>query len=482
MNRIEVIGLGAGDINQLPLGVYRKLTKTDSMVYTRTLDHPVIETLEEEDVQFSSFDAMYEAEDEFSTVYQKIVAFLLEKATEEDVVYTVPGHPMLAEKTVQLLLEQDEVQVEILGGQSYLDALFASLKIDPIDGFQFVDGTSFERRQLNYEQHLVFCQVYDRFIASEVKLTLLEDLPPHLEITIVEAAGTEQEKLVKVPLEELDRSVEVNNLTSVYVPPVPHTQLNHTFSRIHEVIQTLRAPGGCPWDQAQTHESLRAHTIEEVYELIDAIDNEDDDNIIEELGDLLMHILLHSQIGEDAGYFSIDDVIQSITDKMIHRHPHVFSDVAVDSVDEVITNWDALKREEKGKERESILDGIPKHLPSLAKASKLQEKSAKVGFDWTEVSDIWKKLDEEIAEVKEAIASEVTVDIEDEFGDVLFVIANLIRFYKINPEVALNGANNKFTSRFTYIEEALKASGKKLEESTLEEMDYYWEKAKEREG
>lgn len=482
MSKIEILGLGAGDINQLPLGIYRKLIDAKKVIYTRTLDHPVIETLQKEGVVFSSFDAMYEAEDGFSAVYHNIAQFLLEKAGQEEIIYTVPGHPMLAEKTVQLLIEQDEITIEIIGGQSYLDALFASLKIDPIDGFQFVDGTSFERRQLNYEQHLVFCQVYDRFIASEVKLTLLEDLPPEYEVVLIEAAGTEDERLTRLPLEELDHSVEVNNLTSLYVPPVPHSQLNHTFSRIVEVMRTLRGPGGCPWDQAQTHESLREHTIEEVYELIDAIDNEDDDNIIEELGDLLMHIVLHSQIGEDAGYFTIDDVIHSITNKMIHRHPHVFGNADVDSIEEVVTNWDTLKQEEKGKARDSVLDGIPKHLPALAKAYKLQRKAAKVGFDWTEVADIWQKLEEEIAEVKEAITSRDIADIEDEFGDVLFVVANLIRFYKINPEVALNGANNKFTSRFTFIEEALKKSGKRFEESTLEEMDYYWDQAKEREG
>jgi tetrapyrrole methylase family protein/MazG family protein len=481
MSRIEVIGLGAGDLEQLPLGIYRKLLQTKDIIYTRTLDHPVIESLAAEDVQFASFDDMYEAETDFAVVYQRIVGFLLDKAKTSDILYTVPGHPMLAEQTVQLLLDQDEVEVEIIGGQSYLDAVFASLKIDPIEGFQFVDGTSFERRQLNYEQHLVFCQVYDQFIASEVKLTLLEDLPPEYEIIIVEAAGTKQESLVKLPLEELDHAVEVNNLTSVYVPPIAHDKLNHKFSRIVEVIRALRAPGGCPWDQKQTHESLREYTIEEVYELIDAIDNEDDENIIEELGDLLMHILLHSQIGEDAGYFSIDDVIQSITDKMIHRHPHVFGDAAVDSVDDVITNWEVLKREEKGKQRESVLDGMPKHLPSLSKAYKLQHKAAKVGFDWTEVSSIWEKLKEEVAEVDQAIESGVKEDIEDEFGDVLFVIANLSRFYKINPEVALNGANNKFISRFTYIEKELERTGEKIEESSLAKMDDLWNKAKERE-
>ncbi|MCF3944464.1 nucleoside triphosphate pyrophosphohydrolase [Oceanobacillus alkalisoli] len=478
---IEVIGLGAGDINQLSIGVYKKLLNSEAIVYTRTLDHPVITDLQQEGVRFYSFDKIYEEMEDFAGVYEKISTYLLDKAKDGPVIYTVPGHPMLAERTVQLLLEQDEVPVEISGGQSYLDALFTSLEIDPIEGFQFVDGTSFERRQLNYEQHLVFCQVYDSFIASEVKLSLLEDLPPEYEVTIVEAAGTEKEQLTKLRIEDLDRTVEVSNLTSVYVPPIQHDELSHRFSRLVEVIAALRGPDGCPWDQKQTHESLRAHTIEEVYELIDAIDQEDDDNITEELGDLLMHVVLHSQIGADSGYFSIEDVILSATEKMIHRHPHVFGDVQVDSAAEVLTNWDALKQQEKGKQRDSILEGIPKHLPALAKAAKIQQKAAKVGFDWAEAKDVWAKLEEEVKEVKAAITSGVAEDIEDEFGDVLFVLANLTRFYQINAEVALNRANRKFISRFTHIEQRIKRQGKRLEEATLDEMEAYWQEAKESE-
>ncbi|WP_067729687.1 bifunctional methyltransferase/pyrophosphohydrolase YabN [Oceanobacillus damuensis] len=483
MNRIEVIGLGAGDVDQLPLGIYKKLTQSNTRIYTRTIDHPVIETLLTEGVRFEAFDAMYEAEEQFGAVYDRIANALIGYAKEHDgtLIYTVPGHPMLAEKTVQLLLDQTEVEVEIAGGQSYLDDLFTSLKIDPIEGFQFADGTSFARSDLDYRHHLIFCQVYDRFVASEVKLALLEDLPPDYVVTIVEAAGSKQEKIVSVPLEELDHSMEISNLTSVYVPPAHETMLNHTFNRLREVMARLRGPGGCPWDQEQTHESLREYTIEEVYELIDAIDAEDDNNMIEELGDILMHVMLHSQIGEDDGFFTIDDVIRSITDKMIFRHPHVFADTKVDSVEDVTKNWEQLKKEEKGEQRKSVLDGVPKHLPSLAKAFKLQKKAAKVGFNWDDASDIWTKLDEEIKEVQEAIERKSTDEIEDEFGEVLFVLANLTRYYKINPEIALNRANRKFISRFTFIEEQLNKQGQDINKATLEEMDAYWDQAKERE-
>jgi tetrapyrrole methylase family protein / MazG family protein len=482
MNKIDVIGLGAGDIDQLQLGLYKKLLQEKQTIFTRTIDHPVIRSLKEEGVSFEAFDQLYEAEDGFQEVYQNIVDTLLEHAKHRSLIYTVPGHPMLAEKTVQLLLEQEEVEVNVLGGQSYLDDLFTALRIDPIEGFQFVDGTAFSRSDLNYRQHLLFCQVYDRFIASEVKLSLLEDLPADYMVTIVEAAGSEAEQIRQVPLEELDHAMEISNLTSVYVPPVSETLLNHTFTRLREVIAVLRSPEGCPWDRKQTHESLREYAIEEVYELIDAIDNQDDENMVEELGDILLQVMLHSQIGEDDGYFTVDDVIRAVTDKMIHRHPHVFADRHVDSVEEVYKNWEELKKEEKPGERTSVLDGVPKNLPSLAKAVKLQKKAAKTGFDWDEVEDIWAKLTEELDEVKEAISSDNKEEIEKEFGDILFVIANLSRYYKINPEVALNRTNEKFTSRFAFIEEQLGEQQKDIQKATLQEMDELWDKAKEREG
>lgn len=477
-HKIEIIGLGAGDIDQLSLGIYKKLLNVKGTVYTRTMDHPVIVTLQQEGVTFKSFDENYEAEAQFEEVYQTIAKKLIEAARHSPIIYTVPGHPMLAEKTVQLLLEQNEIEVAVVGGQSYLDDLFTALKIDPIEGFQFVDGTSFERSQLDYRNHIVFCQVYDRFIASDVKLSLLEDLPADYQVKIIEAVGSEQEVINTIPLSELDHAMEISNLTSVYVPPAPPKLLNHTFTRLRGIITILRGPNGCPWDQAQTHESLREYAIEEVYELIEAIDSQDDEGIIEELGDILLQVMLHSQVGEDNGYFMIDDVIRSITDKMIHRHPHVFADQSIDSVAGVIQNWDALKKEEKGKQRESILDGVPKHFPSLAKAYNLQKKAAKVGFDWDDVAAIWLKLKEELKEVEEAIENKDVPEMEKEFGDVLFVLANITRYYKINPEVALNQTNQKFISRFSYIEQRLKEEGKDINETTLEEMDDYWDQAK----
>ncbi|MEQ6377531.1 nucleoside triphosphate pyrophosphohydrolase [Bacillaceae bacterium S4-13-58] len=480
MNAIHVVGLGAGDIEQLPVGIYRKLTSSKHVIYTRTHDHPVIEDLKKEGLEFYSFDSIYEQNDQFQEVYEQIASFLLEKASEQEIIYAVPGHPMLAEQTTQLLLHNSKgIAVHIEGGQSYLDALFTSLKIDPIEGFQFVDGTSFQRRDINYRHHLVFCQVYDQMIASEIKLELMEDLPEDYPVTVITAAGSTQETIKTIPLYELDRTVTLNNLTSLYVAPVPEELLHHRFETLKEVIATLRGPNGCPWDKKQTHESLRPYLIEEAYEFIQAVDQEDDDGMIEELGDVLLQVMLHSQIGQDEGYFQIEDVIRSITEKMIRRHPHVFGDETVQDADEVLGKWEDIKAEEKGEKKESsILDGISESFPALFRAIEIQKKAAKVGFDWEHAEPMWDKVEEEINEWKSSLVHESESSQELELGDILFAIVNLARYYKINPEIALQRTNHKFISRFSFMENAIKSDNKSISDLSLEELDGYWEKAK----
>jgi len=473
MNEIEVIGLGAGDLEQLPLGIYRKLLNEKSTIFARTIDHPVIHSLEEEGVTFQTFDKLYEQHSNFQTVYEQIVDQLLTHAKHNSIIYAIPGHPMMAEKTVQLLLEQSDVRINIVGGQSFLDDLFTTLKIDPIDGFQLMDATGFSRDEINYRNHLIFCQLYDEFIASEVKLTLLEDLPADYEITIVDTAGSKTETLKKIPLKNLDRYISVSNRISLYVPPVPEELLNHTFPRLRSIIAQLRGENGCPWDKKQTHESLRDYAVEEVYELIEAINNEDDEAIIEELGDVLLQVMLHSQIGEDNGYFTIDDVIEGITKKMIHRHPHVFGDRNENKT------WDELKAEEKPlKETTSILDHVVASSPALLVAYEVQKKVAKVGFDWSDVQEVWDKFYEEMDELTEAIEGNNDTEIEEELGDILFVLVNIAKFYQVNPELALRRSITKFMSRFNYVEEQVKKSKKKFSDFTLEQLDVFWNEKK----
>jgi tetrapyrrole methylase family protein / MazG family protein len=478
---IEVLGLGAGDLEQLPFGVYKKLMKADH-VYLRTKEHPVITELVQEGLGFTSFDSIYEKHDQFEEVYQEIVQKLLEKAKAEQVIYAVPGHPLVAERTVQLLLEygpKEDIDITIGGGQSFIDAIFQSLKIDPVDGFQLLDGTLLKSSQLQIDQHIFISQVYDQFVASNIKLTLMERLPDDYEVVIVTAAGSRNERIERVPLYELDRKVTLDNLTSVYVPPVQDEQIMlKNFSKLREIIAVLRGPNGCPWDKEQTHESLKKYLIEETYEVIEAIDSGDIDHLIEELGDVLLQVMLHAQIGEDEGYFAIEDVIEVLSEKMIRRHPHVFGDKKAENSKEVLRNWQEIKKQEKGERESSLLEGISKSMPNLLRAFEIQKKAAKVGFDWQEITPALEKVKEELEEFENEIKQANFVDAKKEFGDILFAIVNIARFLDINPEEALFGTNEKFIRRFQFIEERVKKSGKSVEEHSLEELDQFWDEAK----
>ncbi|SMQ59650.1 tetrapyrrole methylase family protein / MazG family protein [Bacillus sp. OV166] len=483
VRRIEILGLGAGDLEQLPVGVYKKLLKANSL-FLRTKEHPVVSELEKEGLRYTSFDSIYEKHDQFEEVYQEIVETLLQKAESETIVYAVPGHPLVAERAVQLLLAYGptrDIEISIGGGQSFIDALFTSLKIDPIEGFQLLDGTSLNAAQLQIDQHMIVSQVYDQFVASNVKLTLMEKLPDDYQVYIVTAAGSSQEIIEKVPLFELDRNVSINNLTSVYIPPVKEEQiLLKNFSKLREIIAELRSPTGCPWDREQTHESLKKYLIEETYEVIDAINHEDIDHLIEELGDVLLQVMLHAQIGEDDGYFSIDDIIEGLSAKMIRRHPHVFGNGQADNAEEVVRNWQEIKKQEKGEVPSSLLEGVSMALPNLLRAYELQKKAAKVGFDWQEITPALEKVKEELEEFVNELdgTDEGMARAKGEFGDLLFAFVNVARFLKIHPEEALFETNEKFTRRFRFVEEKVKDSGRTFEEHTLEQLDQYWDEAK----
>jgi len=327
MHQLTIIGLGAGDLDQLVLGTYRKL-KEATCIVARTDQHPAVAELRAEGIVLTSFDEIYETHDSFEHVYDEIVERLLIMCEEQAVTYVVPGHPLVAERTIQLLVEKEReglIQMEIAGGNSFLDPIFAALRIDPIEGFQLLDGTDMKRDDVQMKQHILIGQVYDAFVASEVKLSLMEKYAYDHPVTVVTAAGSTGEQLMTVPLFELDRVTEINNLTTVYVPPVVEREARlKDWSTFREIIAALRAPDGCPWDREQTHASLKRYLIEEAHELLEAIDSEDDDAVIEELGDVLLQVFLHAQIGEDDGYFAMEDVLQSVGSKMIRRHPHVF--------------------------------------------------------------------------------------------------------------------------------------------------------------
>ena len=256
--------------------------------------------------------------------------------------------------------------------------------------------------------------------------------------------------------------------------------MSTAFKKLTEIVDTLMGENGCPWDKVQTRESLKPYLVEEAYETLEALDNNNPEEIKEELGDLLYQVLFHAKISENQNEFNITDVVESISHKMVHRHPHVFKKENLETPEEVVTQWEEIKSKEKGKaNRESVLDGIPPHLPGLLRAQKLQKKAAKQGFDWDKIDDVFDKLDEEVAEFKEAVLSGKETDMTAELGDIIFVLVNIAKFKKIDAEEALRATNNKFIKRFQYIEAEVTKRGKTLKETSLEELEKYWQKAKD---
>jgi tetrapyrrole methylase family protein/MazG family protein len=250
------------------------------------------------------------------------------------------------------------------------------------------------------------------------------------------------------------------------------------FERLVEIMRRLRGPGGCPWDAEQSHESLKRYLLEECYEVIEAIDKNDPGHLKEELGDLMLQPVFHAVIAEERGEFTLDEVLQTICDKLVLRHPHVFGDQVVKTADEQVENWERIKKLEKGDERKSALSGIPPHLPALLKAQKITEKAARVGFDWEHADQVFAKVIEELHEFEETMSAGDELRMEEELGDLLFAIVNLGRFLSLDPEEALRKTIVRFSRRFNHIEETMHARGVKMKEATLAEMESLWEEAK----
>ncbi|CAM3959672.1 nucleoside triphosphate pyrophosphohydrolase [Cohnella lubricantis] len=486
---ITIVGLGSGGEDQLTLGILKTLEQAE-LRFARTAEHPAIADLARRGIVFEPFDAIYEAMDDFEQVYEAIADKLIGIALDNDgreVVYAVPGHPMVAERTVQLLRKQAPergVAVRTLGGESFLDQAFVRLGFDPIEGFQLLDASELSREHLRPRLQTVIGQVYDAFTASDVKLALMNVYPDDHPVVLGQALGVAgEERVLTIPLHELDRQDAYGNLTLVYVPASADDRLRRrSFERLHEIVSILRSPGGCPWDRAQTHASIRKNFIEETFEAIEALDNDDPDNMREEFGDVILQVLLHSQMEEEEGTFDVFDVLAELHDKLIFRHPHVFGGENAQDAEEALRSWEAMKAEEKRRkgvpERQSLLDGIPKDLPALPRAYKIQKKAASVGFDWPDVDGVFDKIEEELAELKQAVKEESPERQKEELGDLLFAAANAARFIKADPEEALAGTNRKFASRFRYIEEQLRIKGRSLDETDLTEMEDLWRSAK----
>ncbi|AWK50376.1 nucleoside triphosphate pyrophosphohydrolase [Clostridium beijerinckii] len=479
---IKIVGLGPGAKDALTIGTVSEL-ESNKNIFLRTEKHPTVDYLKEKKIIFDTYDNVYESIGSFDEVYLNIANDLIKKHDDlGDLVYAVPGHPLVAEKSVFNLIDlckENNIEYKIIPAVSFIDAMIESLGIDPIGGLKVIDSFDIGNQILDKRIGTIVTQVYNQLIASEVKVKLLEQYNDETQIYYVRAAGIEgQESIRIIPLFELDMQEDIDYLTSIYIPK--DLKNKKDFNDILEIIEILRSEDGCAWDREQTHKSLEKALIEESYEVIDAIDQDDDNSLIEELGDVLLQVVFHASIGKEDGYFDISDVIEGICNKMISRHPHVFKDChELNSSEEVLVKWDELKRKEKGYgSLTEEMKGITRGLPALLRAHKVQEKAKKVGFDFDDVSFAINKVKEEIKEVIDVYNTENMEKIKEEIGDLLFSCVNVARFLKVDEEIALNCTIDKFIKRFDYIERATKEKGIKLTNMNIDEMNKLWETSK----
>jgi len=480
---ITIIGLGPGSSEYWTQAAYKILTDSGE-VYLRTARHPSVEDIT---VQTYHFDDWYEQADDLEQVHNRVVAEIVRLGQRaEGVIYAVPGHPNIGEVTVsriRALAETQNLPVTIIPGVSFLGPIFTALKLDMPNNLQIVDAAeivSLHHPPLEPDRPALITHLYPQNL-DQVKRTLLNAYRNDFTITLIQAPGAEAERVRSCSLSELDSQSHPADQHSYLYLPADTTQ--SSFSTFQETIAHLRAPEGCPWDQVQTHQSLRPFLLEETFEVLETLDSGDTVALAEELGDLLLQIVLHTQIAIDTGEFNMGAVIDHINRKLIRRHPHVFGDVTVNGVTEVATNWEAIKRAEKNAKGQSApvasaLDGIPAALPALAQALAVSKRAVRVGFEWPNIEGVLEKIIEEAQEITVAPNQD---NLESEIGDLLFSVVNLARWREIDPESALRATNTRFGRRFRKMEALATANGKSLPELSIEEMDALWEKAKQEE-
>jgi tetrapyrrole methylase family protein/MazG family protein len=495
---ITIVGLGPGRWDDLTLqsrDCFAQAEQAGDTIYFRTLIHPTVEPLRQAFpvLRIESFDAYYEESPEWGTLYQRIAEQVCALAAHQPIIYAVPGHPLVGEATVQLILRlagERGLATRIVAGLSFLEPVCEALSLDPFTaGLQIIDATTLAALRsdeiagrLIPTSPLLIAQVYNRRLASEVKLALGECYPDEWTVKLVRAAGIHNEQSVEtMPLYGLDRQGGANHLSTLYVPPLDELTALRLPETLRFIIYRLRRePDGCPWDRQQTHQSLMRYVLEETYEVVEALEENDMEKLAEELGDLLLQVYLHAEIARQEGNFAIGDVFEQVNAKLIRRHPHVFGDVEVSSAGQVVQNWEAIKRQERasaGKDvqQEGVLDGVPPATPALMMAQEYQKRASKLGFDYRDTGRILEKLNEELRELQEAETPEHQIE---EMGDVLYMTARLARQLHIDAEEALRAANRKFKRRFQAMEHLIREEGRPSESFTPPEWSALWRKVK----
>ena len=452
---ITIVGLGPGTADLLTMETQRRLAAA-SEVYLRTKRHPTVTVLPDK-LRIHSFDHLYQSLPTFEAVYEAIAAEVVRLGQRpKGVIYAVPGHPLVGEATTQRILAlaaEKGATVKIVEGISFIGPTLSVLGLDPLDGLQIADAVVIAGQHhphLAADRPVLLSQLYSREIASEVKLTLMNLYPDEHPITLVRAAGTPEATVRALPLYELDRQPDLDHLTSLYIPPL---EAPSSYETLQDVVAHLRAPDGCPWDRKQTHESLRDGLLEETYEVLEAIDAGDADKLCEELGDLLLQVGLQTQIAVEEGEFMPGEVIAGIVTKLWRRHPHVFDDLAVADVDEVLRNWEAIKQRERDERGEadakaagSALNDVPRSLPTLARAQALSARAAR--FDYEDGIALPPGLAECLAWLEKEMLSRDAAGCKEALGDLLLALVHLARRLEVDAESALRAEAASFVARF----------------------------------
>lgn len=492
MTVITIIGLGPGSIQHLTLEAYDCLSQAARQlqpVHFRIPTHPTIEPLRQRlpDLRIESFDHI-EASDQQSRARQ-IAQEICALAQQQPVLYAVPGHPFIDDPSVphiQRLADEQGISLRIIAGLSYLEIVCTALDLDPFEqGTQLIDAPALSAlRQDELAGKLIptvpllITGISDRSLANSVRLALAAYYPDMWPVQLVCATDVDgEEQVISLPLSDLER--DLNHLSALYVPPVDELTALRLPETLRYIIMRLRRdPDGCPWDREHTHQSLTRYVIEEAYEVVETLEENDMEKLAEELGDLLLQVYLHAEIARQEGDFSLGDVFEHINAKMIRRHPHVFGNVEVNGSGQVVQNWEAIKRQERadaGKdvERESVLDRVPLASPALTIAQEYQKRVARIGFEFPSIEEVYAKLAEELAELRAAQTGEEKLE---EIGDLLFMTAKLARSLKIDAEEALRRANRKFRRRFQTLEAIMLTEG--CEPASAEEWLKLWNQAK----
>lgn len=476
---IVIVGLGPTGANSLTREAWDWLVQSKE-IWARTRYHPVFFELPE-DLIVHSFDS--EVEYEFSDVSIEIAKKIINIAQEQGTVtYAVPGSPFIAEETVRQIMTQLEgsnIPVRVIDGMSFLEPVCSALGIDPHPKLVLTDSLYLASLEIPFFPASVpalISNLRPGLEANDLKLTLMNNYPDEYQVKLIHSAGLPDELVEEIPLYQIDQSLHTGLMSTLYLPA---RESGRAFEDFQQIIARLRAPDGCPWDRKQTHLSLRPYLLEESYEVLEALDQENSEHLVEELGDLLLQIVLHAQIATEEQDFNMTDIIAAISEKIIRRHPHVFTDLEVDSVEGVLNNWEQIKAEERksnGQERKSMLDGIPNALPALTQADQIQQRAKRVGFDWKTIEPVIAKIHEELKELEEASSD---TERQSEAGDLLFAVVNLVRWLEIDPEMALRETNSRFRKRFAYIEKRSAEQGKTVDQMSFEALDQLWDEAKD---